>query len=43
MQKTLTILGAGSSAGTGAGAGAVSTAGTPSASPPTDVYKAPDT
>ena len=38
---TISGSSAGSSAGTGAGA--VSTAGTPSASPPTDVYKAPDT
>ena len=36
-----TTSGSGSSAG--AGAGSVPTAGTPSASPPTDTYKAPDT
>mgnify|MGYP006099748783 CR=1 FL=1 len=35
--------GSGSSAGSGAGSGSVPTAGTPSASPPTDTYKAPDT
>ena len=33
----------GSSAGSSAGSGSVPTAGTPSASPPTDTYKAPDT
>ena len=38
---TISGSSAGSSAGTGAGA--VPTAGTPSASPPTDTYKAPDT
>ena len=35
--------GSGSSAGSSAGSGSVPTAGTPSASPPTDTYKAPDT
>ena len=35
--------GAGSGSGSSAGSGSVPTAGTPSASPPTDTYKAPDT
>ena len=34
---------AGSGSGSSAGSGSVPTAGTPSASPPTDTYKAPDT
>ena len=44
-----TTSGSGSSAGSvsgssaGSGSGSVPTAGTPSASPPTDTYKAPDT
>ena len=35
--------GSGSGSGSSAGSGSVPTAGTPSASPPTDTYKAPDT
>jgi hypothetical protein len=35
--------GSGAGSGSSAGSGSVPTAGTPSASPPTDTYKAPDT